>query len=104
MRWSDIEANWERIALLAAAQWPELTADDLALVSTRADLDHCISERVGISVQEARHQTQEFGLRLPDVEHAAVEAAPEPKPAPPPPPPTPPGSNDAERFDAPASS
>lgn len=65
MDWDAIKLNWKRVRVLAQARWPWMTDADLdAIGGDRTKLEAAIAAHVGITVQETKHQTQEFGLRV----------------------------------------
>lgn len=65
MQFEQIVLNWERIGPLARERWPELTEEDVASPLDQDALDALIAERnPGLTAQEAKHQTQEWALRI----------------------------------------
>ena len=83
MDWDTIRLNWERVGKLAQARWPWLTDEQVASVGgDRKRLDAVIASESKITLQEAAHQSQEFGLKVEAVPGDKIPPAPAPaKPA-----------------------
>jgi hypothetical protein len=64
MQYEQVLLNWERCGPLAREQWSKLTEEDVASALTQDQLDAKIAEYYEITEQEAKHQTQEWSLKI----------------------------------------
>lgn len=65
MNWDAIKLNWKRLIPEAKTKWPELADRDIeSAAGDQQALNRAIAKASGITEQEARHQTQEWGLAL----------------------------------------
>lgn len=76
MDWDAIKLNWKRLIPLAKERWPECGDDLEKAGGDRAQLNQCVAKGLGITEQEAKHQTQEWGLKQEAQDDDVKAAAP----------------------------